>query len=198
MKKFNQGGGFGGGRKSGGFGGKSFGGGGFKSGRGFDRGSERRERPMMHEAICSECGKHCEVPFKPTGDRPVLCSICFGGKNGNEVRRPENRFEKSNDRFSDRKFSKPNFDDKKVFSDVKVNNNCDSVKEQLVVLNEKMGKILNVLESLVSSRNVEKPEIKKPEIKKLEIEKPKVGKVKIEKPKAEKIKIENPKKAKKK
>jgi CxxC-x17-CxxC domain-containing protein len=32
----------------------------------------------MHEAICATCGKSCEVPFRPTGDKPVYCSDCFG------------------------------------------------------------------------------------------------------------------------
>ena len=36
----------------------------------------------MHKAVCSECGKECEVPFKPsTGPdgkpRPVYCRDCF-------------------------------------------------------------------------------------------------------------------------
>ncbi|MDD2444767.1 MAG: hypothetical protein PHX15_01795 [Candidatus Nanoarchaeia archaeon] len=31
----------------------------------------------MHKAICSKCGKECEVPFKPTEGRDVLCSDCF-------------------------------------------------------------------------------------------------------------------------
>ncbi len=26
---------------------------------------------------CSECGRDTTVPFKPTGKRPVLCSVCF-------------------------------------------------------------------------------------------------------------------------
>lgn len=51
-----------------------------KGGRGgFDRG----QRPMFH-AVCSKCGQDCEVPFKPTGDRPVFCNNCFkteGAKN---------------------------------------------------------------------------------------------------------------------
>jgi CxxC-x17-CxxC domain-containing protein len=34
----------------------------------------------MHKAICSECGEQCEVPFKPTGDKPVLCNNCFESK----------------------------------------------------------------------------------------------------------------------
>ena len=36
----------------------------------------------MHQATCDECGKSCEVPFKPTGDKPVYCSQCFGKSSG--------------------------------------------------------------------------------------------------------------------
>lgn len=35
-----------------------------------------RER-AMHKAICADCNKECEVPFKPSGDRPVYCKECF-------------------------------------------------------------------------------------------------------------------------
>ena len=35
---------------------------------------------IMHKAICSECGTKCELPFKPTGEKPVFCSNCFGSK----------------------------------------------------------------------------------------------------------------------
>ena len=31
----------------------------------------------MHKAICSECKKECEVPFKPTEGKPVFCKECF-------------------------------------------------------------------------------------------------------------------------
>ncbi|MEK7452456.1 MAG: CxxC-x17-CxxC domain-containing protein [Patescibacteria group bacterium] len=34
-------------------------------------------RPMMHPATCSACGMGCEVPFKPNGKKPILCSNCF-------------------------------------------------------------------------------------------------------------------------
>jgi CxxC-x17-CxxC domain-containing protein len=34
-------------------------------------------RPM-HKAVCADCNNECEVPFKPTGDRPVYCKECFG------------------------------------------------------------------------------------------------------------------------
>ncbi|UUX93536.1 CxxC-x17-CxxC domain-containing protein [Methanoplanus endosymbiosus] len=31
----------------------------------------------MHKAICSDCGKECEVPFVPAEGRPVYCSDCL-------------------------------------------------------------------------------------------------------------------------
>ena len=31
----------------------------------------------MHKAKCADCGKDCEVPFKPSGDRPVYCRDCY-------------------------------------------------------------------------------------------------------------------------
>jgi CxxC-x17-CxxC domain-containing protein len=38
----------------------------------------------MHHAVCAECGNDCEVPFRPTGDRPIYCKNCFGGKGGDD------------------------------------------------------------------------------------------------------------------
>ncbi len=35
-----------------------------------------RERSMT-KVVCAECGKECEVPFKPSSDRPVYCRDCF-------------------------------------------------------------------------------------------------------------------------
>jgi len=49
--------------------------GGFRSGGfGQNRDFEPRE---MHKAVCSECKKECEVPFKPTEGKPVYCKECF-------------------------------------------------------------------------------------------------------------------------
>ncbi|HUT21824.1 MAG TPA: CxxC-x17-CxxC domain-containing protein [Candidatus Bipolaricaulota bacterium] len=53
----------------------------------FDRKRDRKDfggrdssRQGMHRAICSECGKNCEVPFKPMGGKPIFCSDCFSGR----------------------------------------------------------------------------------------------------------------------
>ncbi len=40
------------------------------------RNGHRSER-QMHSVVCAECGAETEVPFKPTGDRPVYCRTCF-------------------------------------------------------------------------------------------------------------------------
>ena len=31
----------------------------------------------MHKATCKQCGKECEVPFKPIEGKPVYCRDCF-------------------------------------------------------------------------------------------------------------------------
>ncbi len=56
-------------------GGQSDFGGGFRSN--FRPGGFNRGPKEMHKAKCAECGKECEVPFKPSGDRPVYCRECF-------------------------------------------------------------------------------------------------------------------------
>lgn len=55
----------GGGRSHGGRGGGGYGGGG---------GGGSRE---MYDITCAGCGKPTQVPFKPTGSRPVYCRDCF-------------------------------------------------------------------------------------------------------------------------
>ena len=54
-----------------------------------DRGS--RGPVEMHRATCDQCGKECEVPFRPTSGKPVFCSNCCEHKNGSDSRRPEGR-----------------------------------------------------------------------------------------------------------
>jgi CxxC-x17-CxxC domain-containing protein len=45
------------------------------------RDDHRRERSFT-QAICADCNKECEVPFKPSGDRPVYCKECFSKRKG--------------------------------------------------------------------------------------------------------------------
>ena len=31
----------------------------------------------MHTVTCADCGDEAQVPFKPSGDRPVYCRDCY-------------------------------------------------------------------------------------------------------------------------
>ena len=46
-----------------------------------DSGRFNRRSSEMHDVTCSKCGKKCQVPFKPTGDKPVYCDDCFKHNN---------------------------------------------------------------------------------------------------------------------
>jgi CxxC-x17-CxxC domain-containing protein len=41
---------------------------------------ERRGPREMHEVVCAACGVTTEVPFKPTGEKPVYCRDCFASR----------------------------------------------------------------------------------------------------------------------
>ena len=44
-------------------------------------GGFNRDRPReMHKVVCDECKQNCEVPFKPTKGKPVLCKECYAKK----------------------------------------------------------------------------------------------------------------------
>jgi CxxC-x17-CxxC domain-containing protein len=43
-----------------------------------------RER-ILYQAVCADCCKRCEVPFKPSGDRPVYCPECFAIRKAGHV-----------------------------------------------------------------------------------------------------------------
>jgi len=98
---------------------------------------------QMHKTICSSCGKDCEVPFKPSGDKPVFCSNCFEKNRGGSDTR----------RFEDRNFKKPHFEDR--------NNRSPQNSEQYNTLNAKLDKILAMLtsSSLVKVAPTPKPQV---------------------------------------
>ena len=45
-------------------------------------GSSSRGPREMFSATCSSCGKEAQVPFQPSGDKPVYCSSCFEQRRG--------------------------------------------------------------------------------------------------------------------
>jgi CxxC-x17-CxxC domain-containing protein len=189
--------------------------------RGFnrDRGGDR-ERPEMHEAICSDCGKKCEVPFKPTGDKPIYCSSCFTNHGG--ASRSDSRSDRGG-RDRPRRPDRPMFDavcdacgkrfelpfrptgDKPVYcnecfdkeggSSVSKNISvpANQYKEQFEMLNAKLDRIIKVLIPVTTVKEVvveKKPAIveqkKEVIVAKKEKAKKEVKKVVVKKPVAKK------------
>jgi len=112
-------------------------------GRGEKRGFNDRgfNRPTMHKTICSNCGKECEVPFRPTGEKPVYCRDCFREMGGADARRSEERSERNSPRPQEnRNLSNAQYD------------------QQFAALNAKVDKILGILEAAISSEESEEKE----------------------------------------
>ncbi|MCA9358746.1 hypothetical protein KC926_00910 [Candidatus Kaiserbacteria bacterium] len=156
MKNFKKGGFKKGGRDFGGrpkFGGNKFGGG--RPGGKF--GGDRNERSSeSFPAVCSECSKSCEVPFKPSSDKPIYCSNCFGKKkNSNE----------QNDRPS---FNRHQSDNRPVKSErphVHNDSGLEDVKRQLAVIESRLNRILDLINppmpAVKAVVELEKKEVKK-------------------------------------
>jgi len=39
-----------------------------------------KKKKFSYSVVCSECGKDCKVPFKPTENKPVFCKVCWAKK----------------------------------------------------------------------------------------------------------------------
>ena len=164
------------GDRSGG-GGRSFGGG-RNSGRpsfGGGGGRDRDDRPQMYKATCGDCGDQCEVPFRPSGDRPVLCKDCFRGNDGAERPRRDSR-EKSFGRDRDRggrdnvemhkatcsdcgdqcevpfrpSEDKPVFCSECFGRNKSAGKNSEKSNEQLEMINAKLDKILKLITPVIA------------------------------------------------
>ena len=99
----------------------------------------------MFKTVCSNCGKDCQVPFRPTNGKPVYCSECFEkmGPRRDDSPRPER---------SDFRAPAPSFDQN---------------KSQFEALNMKLDKILNLLEVKEVAVVVPAPAPKAPKAKRV-------------------------------
>ncbi len=86
---------------------------------GFGGGRRDGGRPDMHSAVCDECNQDCEVPFRPTGNKPIFCSRCFEKQGGGNK---PNRFGGGRDRKPSFNDSKPNQDNKEILKGIKTLN----------------------------------------------------------------------------
>ena len=175
-------------------------GGGRRNDRGFnDRNSGRST--VMHKAVCSECGRDCEVPFRPTGDKPVFCSNCFSSRKGAEPRRSDRRDSRRFDSGNRTMYKaicdkcgkecevpfKPSSDKpiycSQCFSKGGSNKSSGQINNQFDTINAKLDKILKVLNSPAFTGADEKKktieEKKAPKLKKVSKNKKKVSLKKV-------------------
>jgi CxxC-x17-CxxC domain-containing protein len=169
-----------------------------KSGGRFNRRSDRRDnkgdKPTMHHATCADCGDGCEIPFKPTGNRPVFCSDCFDKQGGGK----SSKFggdRRSKSRFEDRQMhdavcakckkdcqipfrpmsSKPVFCDDCFDKGKSTNKDSGEVMKQIKVLNDKVDKLIVMLslkkDTKKTTKSKDKEVVKK--VKAKETKKPK-------------------------
>lgn len=129
----------GGGNRGGGFRGGNGGGGrpSFGGGRRDDRGPV-----TMHKAICDECQKSCEVPFRPSQDKPIYCNDCFSSKREDGDRAPRREF---NDRGPKRDF---NDRPKPAFTKPAGAPMGNDMSKQLSEMNSKLDRLANAIEKL--------------------------------------------------
>lgn len=150
----------GGGNRGGGFRGGNGGGGrpSFGGGRGGDRGPV-----TMHKAVCDECHKSCEVPFRPSGDKPIYCSDCFSSKRDDGDRAPRRE-------FNDRPAPRREFEDRRApsqsssFAKPAAGAN-DDVKRQLSEMNSKLDRLINSIEKLAQPKTAVAQVVAKPVVK---------------------------------
>jgi len=163
---------FGGGNR----GGNSFGGGNSR-GSSFGGGRSSGGRPgnrdfrdsQMFSATCAECQKTCEVPFRPTGDKPVYCSYCFSKhkEDGSDhPRRNDGGGDRRDDRRDDRprgatnSFASrtPSFD--RAPRPQADNSAITDLKKQIEIINNKLDKVMELLKRNDSQEIKKTPENK--------------------------------------
>ncbi len=122
-----------------------------------NRGFNRDSRPItMHKAVCASCGKTCDIPFKPTGEKPVYCRDCFAGRMAMGGDRSKRRDPRKNSfsnrdvpnrdsRFGNRdNFPRDNFSNSK--------NNNEDIKRDIEQLNDKVDKLAYTISKLINSK----------------------------------------------
>ena len=126
-----------------------FGGGsrpGFKKSWGDGRSNDRPV--VFHKAVCAECGKPCEVPFRPMQGKPVYCKDCFEKRGGNTG---QDREGQRGDRFPKRDFNSRG-SERPVYQN---NLSSDSATKLLEAMNSKLERLIRAVEGLEPRAKVE-------------------------------------------
>jgi CxxC-x17-CxxC domain-containing protein len=89
---------------------------------------DRGDKKELFDAVCAHCGKACQVPFRPNGQKPVYCKECFNSDRGSA---PQTDFKQKNAAPA---FQHPPHDQR-----------IDDLKRQVDALHAKVDRILEVI-----------------------------------------------------
>jgi CxxC-x17-CxxC domain-containing protein len=146
----------------------------FKDDKKYGGGKKHEHRPAgqaaeMFSATCSDCGKSCEVPFRPSSEKPVYCSACFGmKKSANESRGTNHKTEKGSyeHKRPDTQKTSPEHRPSNHNTTRGVGNDViTDLKRQITGLEEKLNRILDLINPPQPSKKVTVSE-KKPVVAK--------------------------------
>lgn len=109
-------------------------------------GGSRDDRHFQKfDAICSNCGKKCQVPFRPDGIKPVYCSDCFGAPRDGMANKGKN--------FSPREsFSRP------AAAPQGGGKSIADLERQIGAMNTKIDTMLKILEMVSAAAELDEAE----------------------------------------
>lgn len=167
MANFQRGGDDRGGRRDGGRdsrGGDRGGRGGFDNKRSFTGARRGDNNSQMHKATCGDCGKSCEVPFRPTGEKPVFCRDCFGAKKDPSNKygsRDEGRNETRSYNNNDTIERAPSVENKSSVMGSDVRSAIATINARIESLSFSIEKLNKMVETLNTKKEESKVEVKK-------------------------------------
>lgn len=112
-----------------------------------------REMPL-HKATCSECHKSCEVPFRPTGDKPVFCRDCFAQKRGEDTGIRNERSNRPSPTHHEKTMGRTDFsrsENKPAYFPAPTQTN-NEMKNQLADISSKLDKLIGTIERMIISK----------------------------------------------
>ena len=124
---------------------------GFGGGRPDRRGGEQRE---MFKATCAKCGRPCEVPFRPSGDRPVYCRDCFQAMGPQQDRNDRGSSRGQREPFQRRESPRPSFASTQGSGEDK---RLDDLAIQLATVISKLDKLINFVTNTSPQTRPPKP-----------------------------------------
>lgn len=121
----------------------------FGGGNRFKRPSFGRDRDFggdkqMFSVVCSNCGKDAQVPFKPNGRKPVLCSECFGREKSAGNR---GDFQSEQHSYGDPNSTRSNYQERSEYrpKPAAPAPNINQFKQDIQNINFKLDKIIRLL-----------------------------------------------------